>query len=150
MPDTFDLSIDLRTVCSKELNLKETDRENSLFMRPLFAVAAVGPICLLDGEQISSRSRSGLTTLQLTQASILGLKTTSLEKLAIESDLLNLLLDAAVDGHQIVKGRLDRLVCKWSESLGLIQPSPNNNLLPSTELSRPLSPPKRVDTTEER
>lgn len=150
MPDTFDLSIDLRTVCSKELNLKETDRENSLFMRPLFAVAAVGPICLLDGEQISSRSRSGLTTLQLTQASILGLKTTSLEKLAIESDLLNLLLDAAVDGHQIVEGRLDRLVRKWSESLGLIQPSPNNNLLPSTELSRPLSPPKRVDTTEER
>lgn len=110
---------------------------NSQFFRPLYAIAAVGPICLLDAEQISSKSKGGWSTVHLTQASVLGLKHTCMEKMAIEADLLHLLLDAAMEGPQIIHSRLDKLVLKWSESLSLIDPSPDN--CPSKSISASLN-----------
>lgn len=117
---------------------------NAQFLRPLYAIAAVGPICLLDAEQISAKSKGGWSTVHLTQASVMGLKKTCLEKLAIEADLLNLILDAATEGPDIIHPRLDRLVLKWSESLGLIDPSPDNCLSGSISRSidRSSLPPK--------
>ncbi len=94
-------------------------------MRPLYAVAVIGPICLLDGEHISSHSRSGWTLTQITQCSVLGVTDTCMERVCIEADLLNLLIDAATQGSHIIEERLEGLVPRWKESLGIIPPSPS-------------------------
>ena len=79
---------------------------------------------------------------------MLGLKETSLDKLAIEADILNLLLDAATEGTDIIHPRLDKLVSKWSESLGLIDPSPSNSLTSVARSSTTLLPAstKRIES----
>ncbi|KLO06454.1 hypothetical protein SCHPADRAFT_895409 [Schizopora paradoxa] len=105
-----------------------TPLDNAQFMRPLLSIAAAGPIALLDGTNMNPRGTTGWSLMQLTQISMLGPGEENLEKLAIESDILNLLIDASVEGADLIQLRMDGLVKKWSESLGLIRPSPSNSL----------------------
>lgn len=115
-----------RDCIGREATETEKKLDNRFFLRPLLAVAAVGPLCLLDGDHISPKPGSGFNLCSFIQANLMGGAGATLEKLVIEVDLLNLLMDAAVQGPEILHARMDALVDKWSESLGLVEPSPRN------------------------
>lgn len=82
----------------------------------------IGPICLLDGDHISIRDKAGWTLTQLTQCSLLGLTDTYLERVLIEADILNLLIDAATEGTHIIEEHLETMVPRWAEFLGIVKP----------------------------
>lgn len=118
---------------------------NAKFLRPLLAVAANGAISILDANgQLNPRARSGFSLVQLTQCSLLGMEDTSLERIFIKSDLLNLFMDAAVEGCHIVEDRLAVLVERWKETLGLSIPSPLTSLVPEQTLMSDSGSPRRL------
>ncbi|KLO16398.1 hypothetical protein SCHPADRAFT_995211 [Schizopora paradoxa] len=112
-------------ICEK----KDTKLQNHQFMRTLFAVAVVGPICLLSGEHLSARDNTGWSITQLFQVSLLGLKNTCPERLIVEADIFNLLIDAATYGSDLIHSQLDALVPRWADLLELSLPS--NSISPS-------------------